>query len=102
MKTKLIEMKFKSAIGRAGHLFSRIACLGAVILICTSVSAQNLVVSGTDAHGGKIFNSITFDVPGAGTGPGQGTQGIHINPAGAITGYYLDSGDVFHGYVRAP
>src|SRR5437870_13138877 len=23
----------------------------------------------------------TFDVPGAGTGPGQGTQGIHINPA---------------------
>ena len=42
----------------------------------------------------------TFDVPGAGTGPGQGTQGIHINPAGAITGYYLDLGDVFHGYVR--
>src|SRR5437868_590382 len=42
----------------------------------------------------------TFDVPGAGTGPGQGNQGIHINPAGAITGYYLDLGDVFHGYVR--
>jgi len=45
---------------------------------------------------------ITFDAPGAGTGPGQGTSGIHINPAGAITGYYLDSGDVSHGYVRAP
>src|SRR5438128_9701145 len=44
---------------------------------------------------------ITFDAPGAGTGPGQGTLAFSINPARAITGFYLDSGDVFHGYVRA-
>ena len=55
MKIKLTETKFKSALGIAGQLFSRIACLGAVILICTSASAQNLFVSGGDAIGGKIF-----------------------------------------------
>src|SRR5215510_9003006 len=60
MKTKPIETRFKSAIGRAGQLFSRAACLGAVILICSSASAQNLFVSGTDAHGGEIFK-FTWD-----------------------------------------
>jgi len=45
MKTRLTEPKFKSAIGVAGWLVSRIACLGAVILICASASAQNLFVS---------------------------------------------------------
>ena len=33
----------------------------------------------------------TFDVPGAGTGSGQGTLATSINPAGVITGYYLDA-----------
>ena len=36
----------------------------------------------------------TFDAPGAGTGPGQGTQPFAINPAGLITGFSLDAGDV--------
>jgi len=48
MKTKLTETKFESAIDRAGQLFSRIACLGAVILICSTASAQNLFVSGSE------------------------------------------------------
>jgi DNA-binding beta-propeller fold protein YncE len=46
MKTKPIESKFKCAPRAARQLFSRIACLGAVILICSSASAQNLFVSG--------------------------------------------------------
>ena len=46
MKTKLIETGFKSATGRIKQLISRITCLGLVILICSSVSAQNLFVSG--------------------------------------------------------
>ena len=46
MKTKLTESRFKCAPGVARRLFSRIACLGAVILICGSASAQNLLVSG--------------------------------------------------------
>jgi hypothetical protein len=60
MKTKVTQTKFKSALGVAGQLFSRIASLGAVILICTSASAQNLCVSGRDASGGEIFK-FTWD-----------------------------------------
>src|SRR5947209_2223191 len=44
----------------------------------------------------------TFDAPGAGTGPGQGTFATSLNPAGAITGYYADANSVFHGFLRAP
>jgi sugar lactone lactonase YvrE len=60
MKTKLTETKFKSAIGRAGQLFSKLAGLGAVILIYSSASAQNLCVSGRDSGGGEIFK-FTWD-----------------------------------------
>src|SRR5262245_26453013 len=45
---------------------------------------------------------ITFGAPGAGTGPGQGTQPFAINPAGAITGFYFDTGDAIHGFLRTP
>jgi hypothetical protein len=45
---------------------------------------------------------ITFDAPGAGTAAGQGTQAPGINPAGAITGFYSDSKNVMHGFLRAP
>ena len=54
MKTKSTETNYRSTIGVAGRLF-RTACLGAVILICATASAQNLFVSGTDARGGEIF-----------------------------------------------
>ena len=60
MKTKLIETKFRSALGRAGQLLSKVVWLGAVILICSSASAQNLFVSGRDAGGGEIFK-FTWD-----------------------------------------
>jgi hypothetical protein len=49
-----------------------------------------------DRHGAIV----EFDVPGAGTGPGQGPQVFGINPSGAVTGGYLDSNNVFHGFVR--
>ena len=55
MKTKLTETKFKCAIGVAGQLLSRAACLGAVTLICSTAFAQNLFVSGSDARGGGKF-----------------------------------------------
>ncbi len=52
---------------------------------------------------------ITFDAPGAGTMAGQGTGcfavtdcSVLINNFGAITGYYLDANNVFHGFVRSP
>src|SRR5437762_2142498 len=43
-----------------------------------------------------------FDVPGAGTGSGQGTYPTGINQAGTIQGFYVDSSNVYHGFVRAP
>ncbi len=39
----------------------------------------------------------TFDAPGAGTGPGQGTLPFAINPAGTVIGYYVDASDARHG-----
>ena len=44
---------------------------------------------------------ITFDAPGAGTGPGQGTTPYAINPAGTIMGSYLDASNVYYGFLRA-
>ncbi len=48
MKTKLTKTNFKCASSLARQLFSSVAYLGAVILICTSASAQNLFVSGSE------------------------------------------------------
>jgi predicted membrane protein len=44
---------------------------------------------------------ITFDAPGAGTGPTLGTEPLAINPAGVITGLYADASNALHGFVRA-
>ena len=45
---------------------------------------------------------ITFDAPGAGTGPFEGTLPQAINPAGAIAGLYLDASSLYHGFLRDP
>jgi len=44
---------------------------------------------------------ITFDAPGAGTGPGQGTTPYGIDSQGTIVGPYVDADNVNHGFVRA-
>jgi len=54
------------------------------------------------APGGQITN---FDAPDAGTGAGQGTFpwcNYCLNPAGAVTGWYVDSNNGTHGFLRAP
>src|SRR5437879_3165372 len=43
-----------------------------------------------------------FDVPGAGTGPGEGTFVGGINAEGTAMSFYVDPSNAFHGYVRAP
>jgi Fn3 associated len=55
MKNKLTKTKFNSAPVVAAQLFSRVTCLGAIVLICASASAQNLFVSGGAPGNGKIF-----------------------------------------------
>src|SRR5947207_15941891 len=44
----------------------------------------------------------TFDAPGAGTGPCQGTIPFAINPAGTISGRYADAGGAIHAFLRTP
>jgi hypothetical protein len=52
--------------------------------------------------GGTEFTA--FDAPGAGRvgGSGQGTFPKSINKAGAVTGHYVDSNNVAHGFLRSP
>jgi len=45
---------------------------------------------------------ITFDVPGAGTGAGQGTFPWGIVQGEWIMGNYIDGNGVYHGFLRAP
>jgi hypothetical protein len=41
-----------------------------------------------------------YNITGAGTGSGQGTEGSSISDLGATTGNYIDSSGVNHGFVR--
>src|SRR4029453_4151604 len=43
----------------------------------------------------------TFDAPGAGTGPLQGTYALNIDPSGTIMGFIRDANEVRHGFVRS-
>jgi hypothetical protein len=45
---------------------------------------------------------ITFDAPGAGTGPSQGTYPVAVNREGVITGVFIDVNSEWRGFVRAP
>jgi len=80
---------------------------------------QEGAVAGTYEDASGLFHGFlrdpngrfkTFDAPGAGTlgsDPStpcnaQGTVGWAINPAGAIAGFYADSGWVAHGFLRTP
>ena len=48
---------------------------------------------------------IKYDPPDSGRGAGQGTYVASfsgINPEGAVVGEYMDSGGVWHAYLRAP
>jgi hypothetical protein len=55
MKNKLAETKLNSAPGMIGRLFGQVIALGAIILICSSASAQDHsiqgFVKGTDGKG---------------------------------------------------
>jgi hypothetical protein len=72
--------------------------------LCLGLCALGISVAAN--AGGPHF--ITFDAPGAGTGPGQGTGcsgtdcSVLINEEGTVTGYYLDANNVYHGFVRCP
>ena len=66
------------------------------------LDADSVVHGFLRATDGRI---TTFDAPGAGTSAWLGTWsgwGCCINPAGTLTGTYLDANGAVHGYVRSP
>ena len=88
MKKQLAFAQFYAALGRKGAL-----------ALCLALCMLGLGLSVNAEHGKAGIT--TFDVGGAGTGAGQGTQPLAINPAGAITGLFCDP-STCHGFVRAP
>jgi hypothetical protein len=65
-------------------------------------NAANLVQHGLIRHADGSFT--TFEAPGAGTGPNQGTgcPGCFdgLNQFGAIAGIFTDTNNVYHGFLR--
>ena len=66
MKTNLTKTTFESVFSTASQFFRRAACLGAVILVCASASAQSLFVSGSmppkNCRGGcGVIYKFTWD-----------------------------------------
>lgn len=101
---------------------ARVFLLAAVLFACLPLSQTARAANpapgtpATSASGGAINGvqnfsntallrptptTTTFDAPGAGTGPFQGTFTIGINTNGAITGWYVDAANVNHAFVRA-
>lgn len=88
MSTKLfILTPFSSAVLRRG-----------VLALCLPLCILGAALPAT-ATASEIQ---TFDVPGAGTGPYQGTTGVQINWAGTIAGNFIDGNNVQHGFLRDP
>jgi hypothetical protein len=106
MKTKILGNIFLSR----GVIFTSARLLAAAMTPILLLGILASTASSGTSDGFRNFSNTlfvrpeptvtTFDAPGAGTGPGQGTQPFAINPAGLITGFYLDAGDALHGFLR--
>jgi len=68
-----------------------------MLCVCFCIASTAWPQAPADSHP-KI---ITFDAPGAGNGPGQGTF-AYVIQGEWIAGNYIDAQGVYHGFVRAP
>jgi hypothetical protein len=83
---------------------------------CTFGLNQRGAIAGTYADANDVYHGFlrspkgkitTFDATGAGTGSYQGTGcfsdcPVGLNDWGVITGSYVDSNNVQHGFLRTP
>src|SRR6266496_2766750 len=108
MKTKILRNVFLSSAVAFASARLLAAAMTSILVLGILASAAS---SGTSDGFLNFSNTpfvdpqptiTTFDAPGAGTGPGQGTITFAINPAGTISGRYADAGDAIHGFVRTP
>jgi len=56
---------------------------------------------GTQAVAPPAPTFTQIDAAGASTASGYGTFGMQINASGETVGYYIDSNDVVHGFIRS-
>jgi sugar lactone lactonase YvrE len=84
MKDKSTETKFKSVLRIAGQLVAGIACIGALILICSSAAGQNLFVSANDANGGYIYEFTRDGVRSTFASGLSNPQGLAFDGAGNL------------------
>ncbi len=71
-------------------------------LVASAITAASIAASAQSplaVHPGSVGTFLTFDAPGAGTGYQQGTIPVTLNRKGAVTGRYIDSHNVYHGFV---
>jgi len=77
-------------------------------LWCSTKAATGLIMAMCLLGSGVIASAqqlkiVSFDAPGADTNPGDynGTVASSINNRGAVTGFYVDVNNVYHGFVRS-
>ena len=64
-----------------------------------SVITPLMVAAAIASAQAPSYTFTTFDIPGAGAG---GTTPNSNNQNGSVTGWYQDTSDVFHGFLRNP
>jgi len=90
LRTRRNENKMKSRM--------LISITAITVLAAVAIPQQFAAQDNRDDKQAKI---VTFEAPQSGTGLGQGTRALGINPAGAITGFTRDASNVRHGFLRA-
>jgi len=91
MRNDMTFTQFRSAVLRKGAFALCLTLLGALAMT---------IPANADSH------IISFEAPGSGAGQGQGTGcfgcTFSINQSGAVVGTYLDTNNVYHGFLRSP
>ena len=83
--------------GQGTFVFTGYLLNPAGAIAAASLDASNVYHGIVRAPDGTM---TTFDPPGAGTGPFQGTLPLGINQAGTIEGTYVDASNVNHAFLR--
>lgn len=99
-KLKLVELAETLELSGLGGRNLQI-CLGLCLcaLFAVAMSAWGQDAEAVGSNSAPTFAS--FEVTGAGTGASQGTVAVAINATGEVTGIYIDSSGLTHGFVRA-
>jgi hypothetical protein len=70
------------------------------VIVAASFPALGQQANAKQVPAGRTI--VKFNAPGAGTSSGQGTQPFGIVADGTILGVYIDSSNVYHGFLRSP